>query len=294
MDAIEMSFTGLLAQLASEESRRAYQSDWTRYSAWLVAEKVEIAAARPRHVAAHIARLQAEGKAKSTISRALSVIREVYGALVRDELVETNPAREVKSPKMDATPKTPWLKEDAMSKLLNLPADSWRERRDRLCIQLLFGLGWRRSEIARMEFGDFGESFSTVTGRLKGGKELTVGVPEWLQASISEWCSFASITDGPLLLRSPEKRSAISGDIIYQIMKESTQRAGVPQVSPHAMRRSNITLGGERGVDLKQRQLAVGHSSQATTERYDKAREAAQNAPGQVFANMFKTKNDDK
>jgi len=50
--------------------------------------------------------------------------------------------------------------------------------------------------------------------------------------------------------------------------------------TPHAYRRTNITLGGERGVSLKMRQLAVGHGSSAVTERYDHARKAATNAPG--------------
>lgn len=290
VNPIETTVAGLLAQLPSEDSRRAYRSDWARYTAWLASEGVEVPSARPRHVAAHVAALQAQGKAKSTISRALSVIREIYGGLVRDELIDTNPAREVKNPKMDATPKTPWLHEAAMVQLLNLPAKTWRERRDRLCVQLLFGLGWRRSEVARLKIEDFGPAFVTVSGKLKGNKPLTVGVPEWLQTGIVEWCGFANINKGPILPRSNTNPSAISGDIIYQIMMSATAQAGVEQVSPHAIRRTNITLGGERGVDLKSRQLAVGHSSQATTERYDRARETSKNAPGQIFADMIKSK----
>jgi len=79
----------------------------------------------------------------------------------------------------------------------------------------------------------------------------------------------------------------VSGDMVYTIVRDAAERVEL-KAPPHAFRRANITLGGERGVSLKARQLAVGHSSQATTERYDKARDAAKNAPGQVFADMLK------
>lgn len=292
-DPIAVAFEGLIADLGSPDSQRAYRSDWARYTTWLTGENVEVAAARPRHVSAHIASLRDPNRkpkpmAKSTITRALSVIREVYGVLVRDEIIETNPAREIKNYKVNAAPKTPYLIEDQMTKLLNLPAEKWQERRDRMCIQLLFGLGLRRSEVARMRVEDFGENLHTVTGRLKGGKSYTVGVPAWIQESLTEWLTYAKITNGPILPRSVSNPNEISGDIVYQIVTSATELAGVEIVSPHALRRSNITILGEKGVSLKERQLAVGHASSATTERYDRAREAAKNAPGQMFADMIK------
>jgi lysophospholipase L1-like esterase len=48
----------------------------------------------------------------------------------------------------------------------------------------------------------------------------------------------------------------------------------------------NITHAGIRNVSLKERQLAVGHSSSSTTERYDRARNAAGTKVGNVFASL--------
>jgi len=60
------------------------------------------------------------------------------------------------------------------------------------------------------------------------------------------------------------------------------------KINPHGLRRTNITLAGERGVSARVRQLAVGHTSLMTTERYDMARDASRNAPGQVFEDLVK------
>jgi len=284
-DSVQLSFEGLLEQLASPLSKRAYAADWARYTAWLETEKVAVIDVKPRHVVAHIGHLRAKGYSKATIGRALSVIREVYAALVRDEIIETNPAREVKNIKMGAEPRAPVLSEEQMTKLLNLPRSNWTEERAHVCMCLLFGLGWRRSEIAALKLEDFRDG--TVTGVIKGSKPLTVGVPEWVQEAIDDWCALAGITEGALLPRSETNHEAVSGDMVYTIVRDAAERVEL-KAPPHAFRRANITLGGERGVSLKARQLAVGHSSQATTERYDKARDAAKNAPGQVFADMLK------
>jgi integrase/recombinase XerD len=293
-DPVAVALGNLLSDLTSPLSQRAYKDDWARYCLWLGLEGVEVIAARPKQVSAYIAHLKAKKFAKATTGRALSVIREVYGALVRDEIIESNPAREIKNQKLSKDPTTPHLSEEQTEQLLNLPAETWKERRARICIFLLFGLGWRRAEVARLRVEDFEGRVDnrTVTGIFKGNKTVTVGVPEWLQAELESWRAFAGIESGAILPRSHNDKSPISGDITYKIVKGAAARAGLPleEVTPHALRRTNLTLAGERGVSLKVRQLSVGHSSQATTERYDHARDAAKNAPGQVFADMIKEK----
>lgn len=283
---ISAALSGLLAKLPSDHSRRSYDGDWTRYTAWVKRQKLDIAKVRPRHVEAYLVYMQREDKSKATIGHALSVIRECYSALVRDEIMDVNPAREVKTPRIDRAPKTPWLNEEQVKALLDLPAKTWVDRRDHLVVCLLFGLGWRRAEVARMQVENFKNG--TVNGTVKGGKEITVGVPTWVTKAVEDWKKFARVNAGSLLLQYEGKTDGLTGDMVYNIVKRAGERAKLPReiVTPHALRRSNITLGGKRGVDLKKRQLAVGHTSQATTERYDRAREASENAPGEVFADM--------
>lgn len=285
---IQVSLNRLLKNLGSDKSRRAYEDDWARYTTWLGTQNLQVTEVKPKHIEDHITWLQGEGNKRTTCGRALSVIRSVYGVLVRDELLAANPAREVKNPKFDSALKTPWLNEDQVKQLLSFPIETWEDRRNHLALRLLFGLGWRRSEVARMRVEDLYNG--TITGVVKGSKTLTVGVPAWLMTAIEQWCQYAGIRSGALLPRAEDDPSEISDDMLYKIVKNAAKRVGLPKeiVTPHALRRTNITLAGKRGVPLKQRQLAVGHESIVTSEKYDRARDAASNAPGQVFEDLVK------
>lgn len=284
-DPIQASLDRVLRNLGSEDSRRVYENAWINFTIWLKKENLAVEEAKPRHIEDHLAYLQEKGNKRTTCSRDLSVIRAVYSILVRDEVVAVNPAREVKLSKSSSEPKAPFMTEDKVKKLFELPAETWKQRRARVCLCLLFGLGWRRTEVAMMHVGDFQDA--TVTGILKGKKRVTVGVPEWVSKELAAWLRYADIKEGPVLPRSFDDPRACSGDMVYNIVKEAVAEAGLGHYSPHSFRRTYITVGGKRGVSLKERQLAVGHSSQSTTERYDKARDAAGKAPGQVFVDLI-------
>lgn len=126
-----------------------------------------------------------------------------------------------------------------------------------------------------------------VTGIVKGRKLATAGVPEWLQQEIRDWKTFAGIDTGPLLPRGPEVHEHISGDTVYNIVVTAAEIAGL-KVTPHALRRTFITVLRERGVGLKELQSAVAHSSSATTERYDRKKSIA--APGEQLEDLVKRK----
>lgn len=284
--AIEESVAAEIADKPSPETRRSYESVWRFYRAWLDAQPLAVTDVRPKNVQRYLSSLRDKGQKKGTISRAGTVIRVLYGALVRDELMLSNPAREVKSPKVDSTPKAPWIRDESdIAKLMNVPASGWTEHRDRMIVRLAFGLGWRRAEVARVMVEDIeGE---TISATVKGSKRITVGLPGWLAEDIAEWRRLARIESGPLFLRSEHgDRRQINGAVVYRVVRQMCKRAGIEVVPPHALRRTYITHSGLRDVPLKERQLAVGHSSSNTTERYDKATNAAGNKVGDVFKDL--------
>lgn len=295
LDPIALSVSAVIGQLA-EQSQRAYQADWDRYVAWLASQRVHVLEAKPGDVAAHIAELRKKGRKKPTTARALSALREIYRQLVIDGLLESNPAREVKNPRGKHQPNAPLLTEDQAQDLINVPAESWRDRRDVLAARILFGIGFRRAEVARITVEDFGrgidkkgEPIMTLTGVIKGGKVLTVGVPPWLERDIAEWRAYAGIERGPLLPRSPHDRRPVSDNIIYKSIAALAARAGI-KVSPHGLRRTYITVTGELGEDVRDRQLSVGHEKRATTDIYDHARDASRIAPGRVLEHLARPK----
>lgn len=277
---LESFFSGL----DSANSRRGYRQVWDAFVAWL--KKRSPLKVKPIDVQEYIVSLRDAGKADSTRAWTLSALRSIYDALTVNGFVSSNPARSVKNPKTSHAPKAPWLEEEGVAKLLQvLDGTSWRDRRNRLCVLLFLGLGWRRSEVARMRAEDF--QGGTVTGIVKGRKLATAGVPEWLRDEIRAWLSYAGFTAGPLLPRGPEVHEQISGDTVYNIVVAVAELAGL-KVTPHALRRTFITVLRERGVGLKELQGAVAHSSSATTERYDRKKSIA--APGEKLEDLVKRK----
>jgi site-specific recombinase XerD len=286
-DPVAAALHDVLSDLGSPASRRSYSVDWNRFSEWIAGQGIDPLDATPKVIREHVIWMRDErGLKRTTIGKALSSIRMVYGALVNAEAIKVNPARETRNPRTDHTLKTPVLNEAEMRALLaSLPCDTWREKRDRLVLLCLFGLGWRRAEVARMHVEHI--DGTAIEATVKGGKTINVAVPDWLREEIDAWRAAACVFHGPLFPRV-EFGEEISGAIVYEIVIALAKRAGFAKgaVTPHAMSRTCITISGEFGVSLKARQLAVGHSNSATTERYDRARDATKTAVGNVFAGI--------
>lgn len=284
-DAVAVAVRSVLDDLGSPGAKRSYDTDWNRFSEWLAGQRIAPLAVTPKVVRAYLVWMRDERKlARATIGKSVSVIREIYRALVNDEVIAVNPARETKPPKMDRSIRTPVLTEEQVRALLAAqPHATWKDYRNLLVLKSLFGLGWRRAEIARMSGSDIEDQVISAT--VKGGKRIAVAMPAWLRTEINNW---RGTTTGPVFPRAPGSDEEITGNIIYDIVDKARKHAGMPRgsVTPHAWRRTYITLSGERGVSLKDRQMAVGHENQATTERYDHARAARDKAVGDVFADI--------
>lgn len=290
--AVEESVNAEISSKPSPETRRSYEHAWRFYRTWVFAQPQPFALTdvRPRHVQKYLATLRDEEKAKGTISRAATVIRVLYGAVVRDELMLTNPAREVKGPKVDSQPNAPWIKEESdIEKLMNVHegGTSWTERRDRLIIRMGLGLGWRRAEIARTAVEDIdGDVISAV---VKGGKRESFGLPDFLAEEIFEWRQFAGIQDGTIFPRRADDRRPINGAVVYRVVRQSCALVGIAVVPPHALRRTAVTYLRENGVGLKPCQLMLAHAQESTTGRYDKQRDARANKPGELLGKLVHT-----
>jgi integrase/recombinase XerD len=295
-EKVDAALKDVLDELGSPCSRRAYATDWNRFYEWACGHHIDLLEVTPKVVRDHVVWMRDERKLKrSTVGKAISTIREVYRALVNAEVIAVNPARETKQPRMDHSLKTPVLNEDQMRTLIgSMPTGTWREQRDRLVVLCLFGLGWRRAEVARMRVKDI--DGNTMSAVIKGGKTIKVAVPDWLLEEIKHWRASACLFSGPIFPRSDMRGAGwarpISGAIVYEIVTALAKSAGFPKgaVTPHAMRRTNITIAGQMGVSLKARQLAVGHATTSMTERYDHARSATIDAVGNVFSGIVSGK----
>lgn len=270
----------------SPVSRKGYHADWNRYIAWCDNEVLRVERATVQDVQRYMDQMQTDDYAKSTRGRMLSVVREGYRVLYVAGLVTSNPAREVKVPRDGRDLRTPWLDEERLRQLLAAPVDvnDWRSRRDHLIVLVLVTMGLRASEVARIQVTDFewiGDG-GRLLHKVKRGKLASTGVPRSLAADLKEWIRWAGLGRGGNIFPGDERGGVLTPLEVYKAVKRQGALVDL-KVTPHALRRSFVTYLVKAGVGLDRIQRAVSHSSVTTTERYQKAALAANDALGEAM-----------
>ncbi len=161
--------------------------------------------------------------------------------------------------------------DDEIAALLDSVDDtSVRGLRDGAVLALLLG-GLRCSETISVEVADV----DPVTGRLtvrsgKGRKHREVPLGAVQQRLMGDWLAVHPLT-GPIL-RSVDRWDRIGERLsargVRLVLTGLCDRAGIPALSPHAVRAHQITSIICNG-DVFLAQLYAGHSALSTTQRYD-------------------------
>ncbi|HLD50460.1 MAG TPA: site-specific integrase, partial [bacterium] len=127
-------------------------------------------------IRAFLAVLKEKDYSKSTISRKLACIRSFFKYLVRENILKTNPAAGIATPKRDK--RLPqFLDPQEVTHLLEAPATgNWEGKRDRAILELFYSSGLRVSELVGLNHDDVDFFSELVRVRGKGKKERIVPV----------------------------------------------------------------------------------------------------------------------
>jgi site-specific recombinase XerD len=149
--------------------------------------------------------------------------------------------------------------------------------RDQALIQVLFGTGMRREEVARLNRQDVEEGYADralIVG--KGDKERVVFFDEQALAAIRAYLAARGDTYQPLFLRHDNRRGKTPGpgaskwrlspQSIWYLVKQYSRATGVP-ASTHHFRHAKASTLLNRGASLSEVQDILGHSSPETTKR---------------------------
>jgi len=285
-DAFEEAFQSVRAGLNSDESRRAYAREWGNYVAFLIEQRQSrVLTARTGDVQAYLERMR-EAKLKSaTRARALAVLRAVYSALVRFDVLPVNPAREAQNPKSTTDQKTPVLTEAELHQLIHTApqADAdFAQRRDYLITLTASYTGLRRSNLATIAIDTFRRCEDKVDDwlvsvRVKGDKLKEARIIAPLANALLAWCREHEISVGPIFRATPKSTNAISVSTVRNALKNQGRRAGIQhmdKIAPHAFRRTFASIAKRRGAHIVDIQRELMHSRISTTERYFKYEES--------------------
>ena len=255
----------------SARTRSAYQRDLKWLIEYLVAQGIEHPSKVSEHdIRALVAQRHRQGLGGKSLQRLLSSIRGFFKWLLREGMVEQNPAASVRAPKSTRhLPGT--LDVDSINQLLDIKDKSPLAIRDKAIMELFYSSGLRLSELTELNWDqlDLGSGLVTVTG--KGNRSRMVPVGRKAIDALLEWrksrASMTGFDENRVFVSIRGK--AISPRTVQVRIRHWAIRQGLPQnVHPHLLRHSFASHVLESSGDLRAVQELLGHADISTTQVY--------------------------
>jgi integrase/recombinase XerC len=255
----------------SARTLQAYQRDVGELLRFLDEEEIgEPGQVTQHHIRALIAQKHRQGLGGKSLQRMLSALRSFFRWMLREGIVQHNPAKAVSAPKSPRhLPAT--LDADTISRLLDIPVDTPLAVRDKAIMELFYSSGLRLSELTelRWEQLDLASGMVTVTG--KGNRTRMVPVGRIASDALLEWrkvrAQFASFEQSHVFVSN--RGNPISPRTIQARVRYWAKRQGMPQnVYPHLLRHSFASHMLESSSDLRGVQELLGHANISTTQIY--------------------------
>ena len=267
----------VLNSLGSPASRRVYEYAIEQFIAWYCSEPRlafnRIVVVRYRMY------LESRHLAANTINQQLAAVRRLAHEAADSGLLSPELAAgisRVRGVKQLGFRSGNWLSAEQGSEVLKWArGDSMRAKRDYAMLAMLFGCGFRRSELVGLQLDDIQMRqghWAVVDLIGKGGHIRTVPIPAWVKAALDQWTRAANVTEGKIFRAVARKGKVwgrgISQNVVWYVVRTCCQRAGLDHIAPHDLRRTCAKLCHDRGGELEQIQFLLGHASVQTTERY--------------------------
>ena len=270
---------------------RAYESDWSQFTAWCEARGLPNMPATPATVALYIADLASTCKV-ATITRRLAAISKAHQA-ARVESPCALKHAEVKAVLsgikrklgVKQTGKAALLTNALRSLIAAIP-DTLIGKRDAALLLLGFAGGFRRSElvaltVADIEFCDDGAKVTLIRSKTdQEGQGRVVAVPHGSNPqlcpvnALRNWLTAAGIADGSLFREVDRHgnvgQSALTGQVVGLVLKKHCAEIGldVTTFGAHSLRAGMVTQAAINGASVSSIMKQTGHKSIAMIQRY--------------------------
>lgn len=225
----------------------------------------------------------AEHHQPATANTYLSGLRGVLRECWRLGLIETDDylrARDLEAVRGQALPRGRALTGGEVRAMFEALGQDGRPiaRRNACALALLIGAGVRRAELAGLNLDDVDRESGRLVVRGKGRKERVTFLPPSALPALEDWIKARGEEPGPLL--RPVRKGgqieerAMSAQAVYDLCQVLAKQGATAPWSPHDGRRTWTGDLLDATGDLSITQKLAGHSSPATTARYDRRPEA--------------------
>ncbi|PWK52796.1 tyrosine recombinase XerC [Pleionea mediterranea] len=219
----------------------------------------------------YLAQLHKQGLKSKSIAQKMSSIRSFFSFLAQQKLIDINPAKGLRTPKIEKhLPKT--LDVDEVSIFLDqIQAVDFISSRDKAIMELFYSSGIRLSELQGLTLDDFdlNDAFIRVTG--KGNKTRIAPIGQKAMASLKVWLTFRKLhaTDDQTAMFITSSGNVLKQRSIQARLEYWGKQLALPaRLHPHKLRHSCASHFLESSSDLRAVQELLGHADLSTTQIY--------------------------
>ncbi|HXC68945.1 MAG TPA: tyrosine recombinase XerC [Pyrinomonadaceae bacterium] len=265
----------------SAHTLRNYASDLEQFTYFLAPDRKtklpDVAEIDHLTIREWMASLHSDQKKKSSIARKLAALRTFFQFLVREGMLELNPAKLVSTPKLEKKLPNHLSIEEAIRFIESPDLDTDLGKRDRAMLELMYATGVRVAELTTLNVADvdFQNQLIRVTGKRRKQRIVPFGDPAGDAIR-----SYLGVREKFLFNAPISKRDERALFLNYQGTRITTRSvgrmvekyiricAGMHDISPHALRHSFATHLLDSGADLRDIQELLGHARLSTTQVY--------------------------
>jgi integrase/recombinase XerC len=269
----------------SEHTLRNYRSDLEQFLDYLApadpqtGKRSEPAIEQIDHITIRewLASLHSANKKKTSVARKLATLRTFFQFLVREAVIELNPAKLVSTPRLEKRLPKHLSVEDVIRFIETPDVETELGKRDRAMLELMYATGVRVSELTKLDLRDidFKKKLIRVTGKRRKERIVPFGDPahEALKSYLDVRNKF--LMTAPVSLREPEalflnyQGTRITTRSVGRMVEKYIRIcAGMHGISPHGLRHSFATHLLDSGADLRDIQELLGHARLSSTQIY--------------------------
>ena len=265
----------------SAHTLRNYESDLEQFTHFLAPDQKtklpEVSEIDHLTIREWMASLHSDQKKKSSIARKLAALRTFFQFLVREGVLELNPAKLVSTPKLEKKLPKHLSIEEAIRFIESPDLETDLGKRDRAMLELMYATGVRVAELTTLNVADvdFQNQLIRVTGKRRKQRIVPFGDPAGEAIR-----NYLGVREKVLFNAPVSKRDEDALFLNYQGTRITTRSvgrmvekyiricAGMHNISPHALRHSFATHLLDSGADLRDIQELLGHARLSTTQVY--------------------------
>ena len=258
----------------SPETLRGYGDDIQYFKAFLDSQNVlyHWTSVDTEIIRSWVVFMANKGNKSSVIRRRVAGIRAFYRFLQRIDKIEVNPALRLPLPKIPKRlPR--FISIEGMEKLGtgHLFSSDFQGNRDRLILELLYGTGMRRAEVANLRDADIQWERKEIKVLGKGGKARVIPVSDALYGLMTAYREERNtlFSKGADTFFVTDKGRNVYTRFIYMVSIRYLETVtSIENKGPHLLRHTFATHLMSNGADIQSVKALLGHSSLAATQVY--------------------------